>query len=126
MKIKEVSAAYGLTADTLRYYERIGLIRNVPRTASGNRDYSQENCDTIAFIKCMRSANVSIEGLCQYIDLYHEGEHTKEARKQILIEERQKLRDQLASIQHALDRLDIKIASYEHNGNGPCPKNIHQ
>lgn len=126
MKIKEVSAAYGLTADTLRYYERIGLIRNVPRTASGNRDYSQENCDTIAFIKCMRSANVSIEGLCQYIDLYHEGEHTKEARKQILIEERQKLRDQLASIQHALDRLDTKIAFYEHDGNGPTPNRIQK
>ena len=48
MKIKEVSALYNITADTLRYYERIGLIRNVPRTPSGNRDYTQENCDTIA------------------------------------------------------------------------------
>ena len=60
MKIKEVSTLYGLSTDTLRYYERIGLIRNVPRDKNGVRNYSEENCHTIAFIKCMRAANVSI------------------------------------------------------------------
>ena len=61
MKIKEVSEQYDITPDTLRYYERIGLIRNVPRDKNGIRNYSEENCNTIAFIKCMRSGNVSIE-----------------------------------------------------------------
>lgn len=70
MKIKEVSEQYDITPDTLRYYERIGLIRNVPRDKNGIRNYSEENCNTIAFIKCMRSGNVSIEGLTEYIELY--------------------------------------------------------
>ncbi len=113
MKIKEVSTLYNITADTLRYYERIGLIRNVPRTPSGNRDYTQENCDTIAFIKCMRAANVSIDGLCRYMDLYHQGDQTWEERKEILLHERTKLRTQMQSIQQALARLDKKIAMYE-------------
>lgn len=121
MKIKEVSALYNLTADTLRYYERIGLIRNVPRTLSGNRDYTQENCDTIAFIKCMRAANVSIDGLCQYIDLYHQGDKTREARKEILLHERAKLTAQMQSIQQALEKLDKKIAMYE-NGKECTPR----
>lgn len=121
MKIKEVSALYNLTADTLRYYERIGLIRNVPRTPSGNRDYTQENCDTIAFIKCMRAANVSIDGLCRYMDLYHQGDTTKEARKEILLHERAKLVEQMQSIQQALERLNKKIAIYE-QGSECTPK----
>ena len=113
MKIKEVSALYHITADTLRYYERIGLIRNVPRTPSGNRDYTQENCNAIAFIKFMRSANVSIDGLCRYMDLYHQGDQTWEERKEILLHERDKLTTQMQSIQQALERLNKKIAMYE-------------
>ena len=89
MKIKEVSEQYDITPDTLRYYERIGLIRNVPRDKNGIRNYSEESCNTIAFIKCMRSGNVSIEGLTEYIELYNQGSReTYEARKAILVRER--------------------------------------
>ena len=60
MKIAEVSKEYGLSADTLRYYERIGLLPNVTRTASGIRDYSEQDCARVQFAKCMRAASVSI------------------------------------------------------------------
>ena len=63
MKIAEVSKEYGLSADTLRYYERIGLLPNVTRTASGIRDYSEQDCARVQFVKCMRAASVSIEAL---------------------------------------------------------------
>ena len=70
MKIAEVSKEYGLSADTLRYYERIGLLPNVTRTASGIRDYSEQDCARVQFVKCMRAASVSIEALIEYMALY--------------------------------------------------------
>ncbi len=56
MTITEVSRAYGLSPDTLRYYERIGLIPSVPRSKSGIRDYDQDSCRWIELMKCLRSA----------------------------------------------------------------------
>ena len=76
MKIAEVSKEYGLSADTLRYYERIGLLPNVTRTASGIRDYSEQDCARVQFAKCMRAASVSIEALIEYMALYDQGDST--------------------------------------------------
>lgn len=70
MTISEVSEKYGLTPDTLRYYERIGLIPPVPRTKSGLRDYDESSCNWIEFIKCMRgarSANRSPYRVCCFV-----------------------------------------------------------
>ena len=58
MTIKEVSQKYDLSPDTIRYYERIGLIPPVPRKPNGIRDFDQESCNWIEFIKCMRSAGL--------------------------------------------------------------------
>ena len=80
MKIAEVSKEYGLSVDTLRYYERIGLLPNVTRTASGIRDYSEQDCARVQFVKCMRAASVSIEALIEYMALYDQGDSTLEAR----------------------------------------------
>ena len=73
MTISEVSEKYGLTPDTLRYYERIGLIPPVPRTKSGLRDYDESSCNWIEFIKCMRGAGLQIEALIEYVALYQQG-----------------------------------------------------
>ena len=113
MRIAEVAEEYGISADTLRYYERIGLLRPVRRNASGVRDYSEEDCARISFVKCMRGANVSIEALIEYMQLFHEGDSTLEARRQILIEQRDEARKRLNRIQEGLDRLDYKIAHYD-------------
>ena len=69
MTIAEVSAKYGLSADTLRYYERIGLLPEVKRNKSGIRDYTEEDCRWVEFIKCMRSAGLPIEVLIEYMAL---------------------------------------------------------
>lgn len=81
MQITEVAEKYGLTNDTLRYYERIGLLPRVARTKSGIRDYSENDCNWVAFIKCMRSAGLSIEALTKYVQLYSQGEKTKKPEK---------------------------------------------
>lgn len=113
MKIAEVSKRYGVSADTLRYYERIGLLRHVPRTESGIRDYTEANCNTVEFLKCMRAAGVSVEALVEYMDLFDEGDATALARKALLEEQRELMRRRIADLQAGLDRLDFKIANYE-------------
>lgn len=113
MRIAEVVDKFGISADTLRYYERVGLLRPVHRTKSGIRDYSDEDCSRISFVKCMRGAGVSIEALVEYMRLMDQGDETLAARKAILVEQREAAREQIARIQAGLDRLDYKIANYD-------------
>ena len=88
MTIAEVSRQYDISADTLRYYERIGLIPPVPRNKGGIRDYDQESCGWIELMKCMRSAGVQIEALIKYVDLFQQGDATLDARKALLMDQR--------------------------------------
>ena len=83
MRIAEVSEKFGLSSDTLRYYEKMGLIEPVKKDASGRRDYSEADLRRINFLKCMRMSGISIERLKQYVDLFHEGEHMIPERKEI-------------------------------------------
>jgi DNA-binding transcriptional MerR regulator len=113
MKIAQVSEQYAISADTLRYYERIGLIRPVNRIASGIRDYDEVDLRRVEFIKCMRSAGLPIEVLIDYVALVQQGDETIEARKEILIEQRAQLAAKMAEMQKTLDVLDHKIEVYE-------------
>lgn len=112
MKISEVSKRYGISEDTLRYYERIGLLPSVNRK-NGRREYTEEDCRWIEFIKCMREAGVQIEALVEYVKLFQKGDSTIEQRKRILIEQREKLISRMKDIQRALDKLNLKIEAYE-------------
>ena len=113
MTIAEVSKEFGLTADTLRYYERIGLLPAVNRNSSGNRDYTQEDCRWVQFIKCMRSAGLSIETLIEYVSLFQLGNVTIAIRKELLIEQRKQIFDKIEELQGTLEYLDKKIDGYE-------------
>lgn len=112
MTIAETSKKYGLTAGTLRYYERIGLIPPVPRTKGGVRNYDDASCGWIELVRCMRSAGVQIEALMEYGALCRQGEGTEERRKEILLEQRALLLGRMEKMQRSLDRLDYKIANY--------------
>ena len=113
MTIAEVSEKYALTADTLRYYERIGLIPPVPRTQSGFRNYDEESCRWIELMKCMRSAGVQIEALTEYVRLFRQGEETALARKALLVRQRDQLAARIADMQQSLDKLNDQIARYD-------------
>lgn len=113
MRIAEVAKKYDISADTLRYYERIGLLAPVHRNENGVRDYSETDCARIKFVKCMRGANVSIEALIEYMSLFERGDATLEARKAILEEQRDQVEERIAEMQAGLDRLNYKIAHYE-------------
>lgn len=113
MTIAEVSKKYELSADTLRYYERVGLIAEVNRNKSGIRDYTDEDCRWVEFIKCMRSAGLPIEVLIDYVTLFQQGDGTIEARKELLVEQRKQLIEKMEDIKKTIERLDYKIARYD-------------
>jgi len=114
MTIAEVSKKFDLSQDTLRYYERIGLIHHVNRNKSGIRDYTEEDCKWVEFIKCMRSAGLSIEVLIEYVSLFQQGDETIETRKELLIQQRKQLISRVEDMKKTLERLDYKIERYEH------------
>jgi MerR family transcriptional regulator, aldehyde-responsive regulator len=113
MKISEVSQQCDLSLDTLRYYERIGLLPPVNRSDSGIRDYNELDVRRVEFIKCMRSAGLPIEVLIEYFKLVQQGERTIDARKQILVEQRAQLIARMEEMQKTLELLNYKISVYE-------------
>ena len=112
MTIGEVSEKFGMTTDTLRYYERIGLIPPVPRKKNGIRDYDEKACGWVSFIKCMRSAGVQIEALIEYVALM-QADTGIERRRNILIEQRAKLLAQEENLRSTIERLTYKIDHYK-------------
>ena len=112
MTIKEVSEKYELSADTIRYYERIGLIPHIPRKDNGIRDFDEASCGWVAFIKCMRSSGVQVEALVEYVSLFFQ-DNTEAARKDILVEQRARLQEQYNQLQTTMSRLDWKISHYD-------------
>lgn len=113
MTIAEVSEKYNISHDTIRYYERIGLLPHITRKKSGIRDFSEDDCKWIEFIKCMRSAGLPIEVLIEYVELFQQGESTAEARKELLIEQRRLLAERIEEMNTTLQRLDYKISIYD-------------
>ena len=113
MTIAEVSRQFDITPDTLRYYERIGLIPPVPRTKSGIRDYDQTSCSWIEFIKCMRAAGLQIEALIEYVALFQQGDSTIGARKALLLEQRDQLEERIATMQQTLERSTTRLKTTE-------------
>ena len=113
MTISEVSKKCEISPDTLRYYEKEGLLGEVNRTPGGVRDYTEQDCKQIMFGKCMRSAGLSIEVLRKYFELFAQGKRTLKARRDLLAAEREHLQARLHEMQETLGRLDYKISVYD-------------
>lgn len=113
MTIKEVSKQYKITQDTLRYYERVGMIPPVTRTSGGIRDYQESDLEWVRLAICMRSAGLPVEGMIEYVKLFQEGDITIPARLQLLQEQREALLEQRKQIDETLERLNYKISKYE-------------
>ena len=113
MTIAEVSKLLDISPDTLRYYERIGLIPPVRRNKSGNRNYEEKDLGWVRFAKCMRAAGISIEALIEYVALFQQGDDTITTRKQILVDQRNELVKKIEEMQSTLEYLDTKLEHYE-------------
>ncbi|WP_265457516.1 MerR family transcriptional regulator [Enterococcus sp. HY326] len=113
MNISQAAKRTELSAVTLRYYEKVGLIPPIARKNGSVRDYALQDIEWIKFIKCMRSAGLSIEALVSYTALFIEGQDTEEQRQQILQDERKSLQEKYQELGATLQRLDQKIEFYE-------------
>ena len=112
MKIEEVSEKYAISSDALRYYEKVGILKNIPRK-NGIREYDEASCKKIEFVKCMREAGVEIGTLCRYMDLFEQGSSTASQRKELLEEQQVKLLEKKQAIENTLKKLEYKITLYE-------------
>ena len=113
MMIKEAARRTGITIDNLRYYERIGLIPEVPRTASGIRDYDEMSIHWIELAMRFKSGGMSLEAIREYIQLALQGENTKMVRKELLLEAKEELENKKAEIEKSLDIINYKLAHYK-------------
>lgn len=113
MNIKKASELTGVSADTIRYYEKIGLIHSIKRNENGVRIFDEEDLRWIHFARAMRTAGLSIESLSQYVSMFQEGDHTIEARKEILHDQIEDLTKRIDVLQAAKDRLEFKLANYD-------------
>lgn len=113
MKISEMSEQSGLSIDTLRYYEKIGLLPPINRTDGGTREYSENDIKRVDFIKCMRTAGLPVDVLLEYFLLVEQGDETIVARKEILQAHRVRLVEKITELQETLDLLDHKIEGYD-------------
>lgn len=113
MTIKEVSEKYGLSQDTLRYYEKIGVIPPVTRTSGGIRNYTKQDIGWVENAVCMRNAGLPVEVIAEYCRLFSMGDSTIGARLELLTEQRKKLIEQKEQLETEISRLDYKIGRYE-------------
>lgn len=113
MTIKEVCEKYKISQDTLRYYERVGMIPPVHRTESGIRNYTPEDEGWVELALCMRSAGLPVEVMIEYLKLCQQGDETIAARLQLLKGQKEVLLKQRQSIDTTLDHLNYKISRYE-------------
>lgn len=113
MTISEVADRFDVSQDTLRYYERVGLIPKVKRTSGGIRNYDENDCNWIEYIKCMRAAGVSVETLIEYVSLFYKGKGTISQRKSLLLEQRNQIVSKIDEMNDVLAKLDWKLDGYE-------------
>lgn len=113
MTIKHVCQRYGLTQDTLRYYEKIGVIPPVHRSASGIRDYDEHDLGWVENAVCLRSAGVPVESIAEYVKLYQAGDETFAARRDLLSHVLADLTEQRSQLDAAIQKLTYKVSRYE-------------
>ena len=102
-----------VSVDTLRYYEREGLLQTVHRTASGHRRYSADDVLWVGVLRCLRATGMSIEQLRGYCDLGEQGDHTQPERLALLLGHKAKVEQQITELQASLQLIDHKIDFYQ-------------
>lgn len=112
MKIGELARRSGLSAHTLRYYERIGLLPYADRDGSGQRDYDASILTWIQFLGRLKTTGMPIRDMLRYARLAREGDPTSSERREMLKQHRESIRAHVAELNDCLRVLDEKIASY--------------
>jgi DNA-binding transcriptional MerR regulator len=112
MTISEAAQASGLSAHTLRYYERAGLLDPVHREESGHRRYADDDLARISFLTKLRSTGMPIRQVREYASLVREGTGNEHERLALLESHRDTVRARLEEIARHLELIDFKIDLY--------------
>ena len=112
LTVKEASDFTGLTAHTLRYYERVGLIQPVARNAGGHRRYAQTDLEHLKFLHCLRDSGMSIQGMQQYATLASQGPVTMDARLELLESHKREVQSRIHELEDKLAIIDAKIKRF--------------
>ena len=107
--IREVCQKTGLTAHTLRYYEKEGLLTGVERTQGGFRQYSDEDLEWLGLICCLKNTGMPLQEIARFVRMAHEGDATLKDRVELLKDHREKIVDRMAEMQRYLDKITWKV-----------------
>ena len=107
--IQDVSKKTGLSAHTLRYYEKEGLISGVERSQGGFRQYTDEDLERLGLICCLKNTGMSIQEIARFVQLTHEGDHTLEERVELLREHRENVLARIAEMEKHLEKVTWKL-----------------
>jgi DNA-binding transcriptional MerR regulator len=110
--ISEVAALTGLSAHTLRWYERIGLMPHIDRSHTGQRRYTNRDLSWLAFVGKLRLTGMPVADMVRYAELVREGEHTVPERIELLKSHRREVHGRISELRESLDVLDFKINAY--------------
>ena len=110
--IQEVCKKTGLTAHTLRFYEKEGLLTHVGRSAGGFRQYSDEDMEWLGLICCLKNTGMPLQEIARFVQLAHEGDHTLEERVELLKDHRNKLAERMEEMKRYLEKITWKIDFY--------------
>jgi DNA-binding transcriptional MerR regulator len=112
MGIADAASVIGLTAHTLRYYERIGLAVPPPRGSDGRRRYTEANLDWLRLVTRLRSTGMPVADMCRYAELVRDGPGTAVERRELLQAHRETVRQRIAELRQDLAVIDGKIETY--------------
>ena len=107
--IQDVSKKTGLSAHTLRYYEKEGLISGVERTQGGFRQYTDEDLERLGLICCLKNTGMSIQEIARFVQLTREGDHTLKERVELLREHRERVLARMEEMQKYLEKVTWKL-----------------
>jgi len=111
--MKEVKDLTGLSDHTLRYYEKDGILAEIRRQENGHRRYEQQDLDWLDFVICLRATGMPLSTIRKYRELIEQGDSTAGERKDLLLEQKESLLEEITTLQDSLKRINIKIDYYD-------------
>jgi DNA-binding transcriptional MerR regulator len=111
--INDVAKICDLSVYTIRFYDKEGLLPFITRNSTGNRQFSENDLEMIKLICCLKNSGMQVKDIKQYIDLFMEGDNTAPLRKQMMVDLRKSVLNQISDLKKQLSIIELKIAFYD-------------
>lgn len=111
--IGQVAQKMGLTAHTLRFYDKEGLLPNVRKNSAGIRRFTEEDLGWLAVLECLKSTGLQLKEIKHYLDLCRQGDDSLQERMQIFLRQKERIQQQINELQQNMKKIDFKIKYYE-------------